>query len=226
MKSGIIILCRYSSRRLPGKILKPILGKPILQRIYERLRQRLDADRICIATSEDASDDIIEHYCSANNMKCFRGSLNNVALRFLKAAEFAGFDFATRINGDNLFIDLDVLEEMLNIAENDNFDFVTNVEGRTFPFGMSIEILRTDFYKTIYESLNTPDYKEHVTLYLYHHNEIGKRLNFFNEKYPDAKGLKLAIDTPEDFDHAIKILQNLNDDMNYSLGEICQVIEK
>ncbi|MEO1434553.1 MAG: NTP transferase domain-containing protein [Bacteroidota bacterium] len=226
MKLGVLLLCRYSSSRLPGKILLPIEGQPLIWHIYQRLRKIMPAELLVICTSTDPSDDRIEAYCKAQDWQCFRGDLNDVSGRFLAAAEAFDFTFATRINGDNLFVDLQALRQMANRAVQYKYDFISNVKDRTFPYGMSIEIVKTDFYRKVYQKMDTDYYKEHVTIYLYEHEEEGKRHYVFNEKVPEAAGLKLAVDTPEDLAKAKKIMAKLKGlDYEYDLHTLTQLIQ-
>ena len=218
MKLGVIIVCRYGSTRLPGKILKEINGTPILQYIYNKFLHILPADSIVIATSNDPSDDILHQYCEENNIHCFRGDLNNVADRFLSTAKEHEFEYAVRINGDNLFIDITSFLHMLDVCRSNQFDFVTNVPGRTFPFGMSIEMVKTEFYQSLMADIAQDErYKEHVTLYLYDHPEIGTRYHYTNTSCPELTGVQLAIDTQDDFDKAKEIMNRLGDDY-YNFG--------
>lgn len=206
MNIGIIVLCRFNSTRLPGKILSEIRGRAVISYIVERIRLADPNRTIVVATSVDPSDDPIDLYCRRSGINCFRGSLDDVAGRFLDCAEFYGFDFAVRINGDNLFVDVSTLQAMLAVADTDVFDFVTNVPGRTFPYGMSVEIVRTSFYEEAIASINALEHREHVTSWLYIHPELGKRYVYVNHHCPEAAGLQLALDTPADLSRAVRIL--------------------
>ena len=144
------------SKRLPGKVLKKIKGKEISKYIYERLEMtNVDKDNIIFATSNEKKDDEIAKFCYKNSYRCFRGSKNNVALRLLNCAKYYDFDAFIRINGDNVFTDKDVINEMINIFKNNKYDIVTNIPNRTFPYGTSVEIIRTKFYDTIYKNIIT-----------------------------------------------------------------------
>lgn len=226
MKIGIAVLCRYSSTRLPGKVLKPMAGKPLLQHILNRLDQLEPRRLVVVATSEDSSDDAIANYCTGQRIDYFRGSLTNVADRFLQVALKYDWDYIVRINGDNLFVDLEALQHLLEKAETGDYDFLTTVKGRTFPFGMSIEIVRTDFYANVVKQLEEEKYREHVTLYLYDHPGEGERYYLYNTKYPGLSGKQMAIDTPEDFARASRILDRLAPNQyRYSLGDLAKIYE-
>jgi len=209
MKIGVVLLCRYTSRRLPGKILCDINGKPVLTFIAERICRATPRTPIVVATSDDPSDDRIAQLCHLEGLECFRGSLHNVANRFLTAAQTNGFDFAVRINGDNVLVDGNMLQRMIEIAKTGLYDFITNVPGRTFPYGMSLEILRTSFYAAHEKQMLGEADREHVTLYFYNHRDVGKRFVFRNTACPDMAGFPLALDTEEDLRRIREIVSHL-----------------
>lgn len=206
MKIGIAIICRYNSSRLPGKILKEINGVTVLDRIAGRIQRAGPRLPLVVATSTDNSDDPIVEHCNRVGLTVFRGDLEDVAGRFLDCAQTYNWDFVVRINGDNLFLDVRTLAEMIAIASTDLFDFVSNVPGRTFPYGMSVEILRTSFYKEALAKMKCASYREHVTSWLYENPEFGKRFVHKNSVCPQAAGVNLALDTEADLQKAKAIL--------------------
>ncbi len=226
MKIGFVILCRYNSSRLPGKILKEIHGVSILKRITNRLKLISDTHLI-VATSTEPTDQPIQDFCILNDIMVYRGSLENVSQRFYEAAASISLDYAIRINGDNLFIDLENIERMLVEVRSNPIDFYSNVKGRTFPYGMSVEILNTVFYKNLLPRLNNDYYKEHVTIYLYENDDIGKRKYFYNNKYPEMQSMRLAIDEEKDLHLAEKIITYLGDkDNSYTFEDLINAIAK
>jgi len=223
LKIGIIILCRYNSSRLPGKILREINGKPIIEYIYERIGKVLSTENIVVATSEVETDDPIADYCKQKAYNCFRGSLENVSKRFLNCAQKFQFDYATRINGDNLFADISSLREMIGTVQTGDYNLVSNLKNRTFPKGMSIEIVKTDYYAEVYKQFSTPEDFEHVTWYLYQNKENNFHYHF-NTDCPEFAGVQLAIDTQEDFDTAKAILDKFTaPHQEYGLKDIYNI---
>lgn len=204
LQIGCIVLARYNSRRLHGKALRAVGGNPILLQIYQALHTLFAKENIVIATSSSPTDDPIANFCEQHQMHCYRGSLDKVAERFYQCAKHYGFDYAFRINGDNLFVERSCIAQMMTDAQKDtSLDFLTNVKDRTYPYGMSVELLNTEFYgKCLQEFRQDGQYQEHVTLYLYAHENIGKRKYYYNTETPEAKGVHLAIDTPEDLEIA------------------------
>jgi len=226
MRIGAIILCRYNSCRLPGKILKPINGKSILENITIRLRSINLLDEIIVATSDLDSDTPIVKSCESLSIACFRGSLNNVANRFLSAAQDYDLDYAIRVNGDNIFIDSSLLVVMVEAALKNKYKFISNVPGRTFPYGMSIEILKTKYYYELYNEFIEEEHFEHVTKYLYDNEaKIDSKKYFINEHYPELRHTQLAIDTPNDYENAQSISSQLpNFPESYQLSDISNAI--
>jgi spore coat polysaccharide biosynthesis protein SpsF len=229
MKIGTIILCRYSSSRLPGKILYDIEGNKVLNYLHEKFARVIeDPDCLLVGTSVEASDDIIEDYCKEHGYNCYRGDLYNLSYRFLNAAKAHNFDYVVRINADALFIDIGTYLEMIEIAKTGEYDFISNVKGRPFPYGMSVEIVKTSFYEEIQPAIQAvPNYLEHVTLYLYDHGEVGKQYHHQNTRCPELKGLHIALDEPKDYELFKRVMAEMKEDYyNCDLNKFHQIIEK
>jgi sialic acid synthase SpsE/spore coat polysaccharide biosynthesis protein SpsF (cytidylyltransferase family) len=226
MKIGVIVLCRYSSTRLPGKALKKIAGRSVLGHIIDRIKLGANSYSVIVATSEEESDDPIARFCSHSDIPCFRGSLKDVSSRFVSCAEAWELDYAVRINGDNIFTDPETLIAMIAIAQTGIYDFITNVPGRTFPYGMSIEILRTAFYREILNYQNE-NHREHVTSWLYENESVGNRYVYLNYHSPEAQGLQLALDTNEDLNCLSHIIECMSRrPSSYTMTEIAKLYSK
>lgn len=200
---GVVILARLSSSRLPGKALKIIEGKETLRHILDRLQIVVEPSKIILATSDQTSDDALEDFARSNNVAIYRGSLNRVGERFYAAAKLLDVDYACRINGDNIFLAPEILEVMLRQAETGKYSFLSNVEGRTFPKGMSVEIVSMDYYAQNLEVISTDPYcNEHVMVCLY--NQADKERHYYlkNVQLPQAAAIQLALDTPEDWERS------------------------
>lgn len=209
MSLGIALVCRYNSSRLEGKILKKIHERSVLEIIVERLQFSLPNIPVVIATSIEKSDDIICEYCEEKGYAFFRGSLNDVGSRLIHCAKSYNWNHFVRINGDNVFVDTESLKEMIRINRDMNEDFVTNVPSRTFPYGMSVEILKTSFYEKIYSSNSfSKSDKEHVTKWLYKNLTPDQYYEFKNKSYENLEGKRLALDTEEDFALINEIINN------------------
>jgi|GEM_PF-549719 len=226
MKIGIIVLSRFNSTRLAGKALRLISDETMLGSICNRLKKNLPSYDTIVATSSEYSDQPIVDYCRRSCIRVFRGDLDNVAKRFLNCSEINGFDYSVRINGDNYFTDCNIVENAVSIALSNSLDYVSNVPNRSYPYGMSVEVIKTSFYKEVIKNFDSDYHNEHVTSWIYENVSFGRMSFMKNIHYPKLSGLKLSIDTEDDICNAISIkdrldrrgltinLRNLNDVLN------------
>jgi sialic acid synthase SpsE/spore coat polysaccharide biosynthesis protein SpsF (cytidylyltransferase family) len=220
---GVAIVCRHDSKRFRGKILAEIRGRSILGVIVRRIRMHLPEIPLVVATSADKSDEVIKQACDRLGVKCFRGELNNVADRIVKCGQDNNWDYVARINGDNLLANFESLQEMLTVAKTGYFDLITNVPGRTFPTGMSVEIIRCGYLSESIRGLSSED-QENATSHIYRHGSRSKIFTYMNDRYPTARGLSLAIDTEEDLDNIRRITARTNTPIEHlRLGEITRL---
>ena len=199
MSLGAIVVCRLDSRRLPAKALRKVLGRPLLGHVLDRCRQvRTLEGQIVVATSDRAVDDPIARFCRREGVRVFRGAPHDVAGRLLATAGKFGFDFFFRVNGDSPFVEPSLLENAASVMANGDYDFVTNLQPRSFPYGVSVELLRTSSYQAVYGRFTRPEHFEHATPFLYEHLDRFECFNIRREG-EDLSRFRLTVDTPEDF---------------------------
>jgi len=210
-KTGIVLLARMSSSRLPGKALRQIEGKESILYILEKLLQVVPAEQIILATSSESSDDPLADFVAQQGIAVYRGSLDKVAERFYQAGLQLNCDYLCRMNGDNIFLDSHLLQQMLALSNSGNFDFISNVKDRSYPKGMSVEIVRTTYYENLLpEILADAYYTEHVMPLVYERLNSGSYYFQMNTEFPEAAGLQLALDTAEDFKRTEWMMQQAN----------------
>ena len=168
-----IIHSRTSSKRFPNKVLKKLNRKEILLHVIERLKKSEYIEKITVITSTDRKDDKIIKFCKKKNITYFRGSLKNVALRYLRAAEKFKTNYFLRICSDSPFIDSKLVDKIIIRSKLKKFDLVTNIFPRTFPKGQSIEIVKTKILKSNISKFNKYEL-EHVTPFFYNNNKNSK----------------------------------------------------
>ncbi|AFM42723.1 spore coat polysaccharide biosynthesis protein F, CMP-KDO synthetase [Desulfosporosinus acidiphilus SJ4] len=199
MKVGIIIQARMTSTRLPGKILLPVMGKALLEYQVERLKRVKRADEIIIATTINETDQPIIDLASRLGIKIFRGSEEDVLARYFGAAKENGLEVVVRITSDCPLIDPAVVSLVIDtyLKNLDSCDYVSSCLHRTFPRGMDTEAFPFEILKETYEKAVDQPYREHVTPYIYEHDD---RYRLLNVPYlMDASQYRLTVDTPEDF---------------------------
>ena len=185
-----------SSRRLPGKVLRPLCGKPALQYVTERLARCRTLEGAVVATSVDPSDDPVQALCSALNVDCHRGPLENVARRYLDAVEARGLDAFVRVSGDSPLIDHALVDRAVDLFRSGRWDVVTNVFPRCFPAGQSVEVVSAEALKRALDVISTADELEHVTVFFYRQREDFRIHNMTSEE--DHREVHLSLDTEAD----------------------------
>jgi spore coat polysaccharide biosynthesis protein SpsF len=200
---GAVVLARYDSNRLAGKVLAEVEGKPLIWYCIQRCRAVAAlSSRIVVATSDRKIDDPIADYAAAEGLGIFRGSAHNVAGRFLGAARAFELDAAARINVDCPFAVPDLLVEGCEVLRRQTeAEFVTNLCPRTYPYGIVLEIFRTSAFAEGYARMISADHFEHVTKYFY---DTSKDRRFVNLERPGSNGASgdcqryhLTVDRPD-----------------------------
>ncbi len=135
MRAGAIVQARMSSRRLPGKVLCDLAGKPLLERVVERVRLARTLDFVAIATSDRPDDDAIEEFCVDREIACHRGPLDDVLTRTLEAARRFELDPVVRITADCPFVCPELIDELVERLLTEGADYAT-LEGATLHEGI------------------------------------------------------------------------------------------
>lgn len=223
---GIIIQARMGSTRLPGKVMLPILGKPVLRHIIDRLKRCNHADVIVLATTVNKDDDVLEKLAKENNLKVFRGDEQDVLSRYYYAAKENKLDVVIRITADCPFIDPEIIDNMiLNFLDNNRIDYLSNVLNRTFPRGLDTEIFKFSTLHRAFESAKNPYQREHVTPYIYEHKELFMLSGIENKE--SLSHLRWTLDEEKDFEFIKEIYNRLYRDNNIFLTkDILAVLEK
>ncbi len=211
---AIIICARSSSKRFPNKVLKKFNNIPLILQVYKRVKKSKYADSVIVATSNKKSDDNLEKLCIKKNIDCYRGSLNNLFLRFKNIVKIYNTDILIRISADSPFIDFRLIDKGIKIFLSRKVDIVTNILKRTYPKGQSIEIFDKKIFRNL-KNLNAYE-KEHVSPYFYKNKKKYKIINFKSKK--NLSKYNLTVDFKEDlilFNKIIKKIKINNFYFNY-----------
>lgn len=194
-----ILQGRMSSTRLPGKVLRPILGRPMMGRQIDRIRRASRVDRLVVATSDQTADDPIAAFCAAEGVDCFRGSLNDVLGRFQAAARaFGPAKHVVRLTADCPLIDWTVIDAAIELHLQTGADCSGNVIERTYPDGLDVEVMTgPTLERACSEAVDSYE-REHVTPYVYRHPELFRLAHL--KQASDLKELRWTVDNPADFD--------------------------
>lgn len=205
---SIFVQARMGSTRLPGKVLKTVLGRPLLAYQMERLHCVRHADDIIVATTTSAADQAIVDTCRDFDWPYFRGSEEDVLDRFYRAARHFKSHIIVRVTADCPLIDPEVIEEVIQrFTTSNDFDYVSNTIERTFPRGLDVEVFSFAALEKAYLEAKHPHEREHVTPYIYRHPEKFKLTQVTLEE--DLSDCRWTIDTEEDFLMVENVIKNL-----------------
>lgn len=192
-----LIFTRMDSRRLPGKAMKRLGDAPVLAWVVQRLFTSRELDGIVVCTSDRAVDDPVTEVSDKLRTGLFRGAADDVLGRALAAARYLNADAVVRISGDSPFMDAGLVDKVVRRFRDETPDIATNVHPRTYPAGMSIEVIATATLERLDRAVTGIADREHVTKYLYEHPD-GYRID--NVAAPESlRDVDLALDTEADF---------------------------
>ncbi len=202
-----ILQARMSSSRLPGKVLMPIVGKPMIQLHIDRLKQAKKIDHLIVATSNNADDNAIAELCQSIGVECYQGNLNNVLDRFYQATVSHSSNqpakHIIRLTADCPLASASVIDDVVEQHISQQNDFTTNAVPHTFPDGLDVEVMSFKALKAAWQNATSDYQKEHVTPYITEHDitqqggqfKIGHRISPVN-----LNNQRWSVDYPEDFE--------------------------
>lgn len=193
-----IVAARMGSVRLPGKVLMKVGNLTLLEYLIKRIKFSRNIDKIIVATGNLRSNDKIEKICQKIGIGCFRGSEDDVLDRYYKCSlENPQYNYIIRLTADNPLVDPYVIDELIDFSrKNPKYDYVSNDLVRTFPYGMDVEIFKSQALTKIARETKDLADREHVTRYIKNSKKFKKK----NIKCPhDLSHLRLTVDYKEDF---------------------------
>ena len=200
-RTGVIVAARTGSSRLPGKVLRPLGGRPMILFLLDRLRASRLAEMPVLATTTLPGDDELAAIVIEAGNHVFRGNENDVVRRYVDAVSTHGFDYVVRVTGDCPFVDAETLDYCIDLARQQApFDLATT-KGR-FPVGIDYEIYNARTMREIHEdeALDTSD-REHLTLYMYKNRSRYRIIEL--EPRPEWRSVEhYTVDTQDDYARA------------------------
>lgn len=187
-----LVFARMDSRRLPGKALIDLGGKPMLDRVIDRVSKAAQVGRIVVATSDRPVDDPIAAHAEAAGVTVSRGQAEDVVGRALACARALGLDVFIRISGDSPFLPPEVIDEVCELYDAADPDLATNVHPRSFPAGCSVEVLRVATLAEWAPRMDAAD-REHVTTCFYRASHAVRIVNLRLCR-TDLASMRLTVD--------------------------------
>jgi spore coat polysaccharide biosynthesis protein SpsF len=211
VKTAAVIAARMGSSRLPGKCLMPVLGRPMLERMLERIRVSRHLGEVVIATTELAEDDAIAALAARLGVGCFRGSVHDVLGRISAAAAATRADEIVELLGDNPLVHADLVDDVVEFFRAGRFDYAASVTTEhlhappalvRFPIGVRVEVFTPRVLAECARTAREPRHREHTTSFIYEHPER------FRVGYFEARGRWAALHRPP-LTFAVNYAQNL-----------------
>jgi len=207
---GVVIFSRLDSQRLPGKALKPFAGRALLGHVIDRAAAAKTPDMVIVATSDRASDDPIAAFAEREGARVFRGSALDVLGRGLACAEAHGLDALGRICGDSPFIAPRLIDEMIDVHQNRKAEVTTNAQKRTFPAGMTFEVISMDALQRLDTLASDPYDREHMTPLIYK-NPNAFRIHNVVSGIEGSEKVPLTVDSADDLVQANWLMRRLKE---------------
>lgn len=230
MKIVTIIQARRGSSRLPGKVLMPLAGKTLLERMVERVMMANNAGTVIVATTEESSDDAIAEICSQNQWNCYRGSTNDLLARHYFAAQPFNPDAVIKIPSDCPLIDPKVIEKVIDfyLENHTHYDFVSNLHPATYPDGNDVEIMSWKSITEAFEKADKTLEREHTTPYIWERPEQFRLGNVTWETGLDySMSHRFTIDYQADYDFIARVYDELyTQNPAFGLNDILQLLEE
>ena len=221
MKRGILITARLKSTRLPFKVIKDIMGKPMIVHMLDRLKLSKLSDQIIICTSGLKQDNPLINIAEENNVMHFCGDPDDVLIRLLNAADNFGIDTIINCTADNPFVDPVYIDKLIKYHENNNNDF-SKIEG--LPFGVFSYAINKEALRKLCEI------KVNIDTEVWHGYFMNTQLFKWSalevqDKYLCKPKLRLTVDTPEDFQLVEKIFENLYNEKEKAIFPLSKIIK-
>lgn len=226
-KENIIctIEARMSSTRLPGKVLLPALGQPVLYHLLTRLNSVPSIDAIVLATTTNCKDDVLEDFARKNNLSWYRGSEEDVMIRVIEAADSLQATIVVEITGDDIIVDPQLIEQTIRMFLAHDVAYCSNSHIPSYPIGMGAQVFRLDTLK--HSALLTDDRldHEHVTLHIRQHPELYPRIDLLAPPELHWPDLGLTLDEPADYELLRRIIESIGrDNPLYSCLDVIRLL--
>ena len=221
-----IIEARYRSTRLPGKVVMPVMGQPMLARMIERVSRARTLDAIVVACPDGIEDDVIEEVAFETGVFCFRGSEDDVLARVVGAARANRADVIVELTGDCPLHDPALIDKVVSDYQLGGADFVSNILPYTTPRGTDVRVFSTIALAEIADRSTDPADREHVSLHFWEHAERYGRRNVATEFPPHVKDYRLTVDTEDDFRLVNAIYEALYpDNPTFTLSDVIALLD-
>lgn len=230
MKRGFtvgILQARMTSSRLPGKVLLPLVGKPMILRQLERMHRAQALDLIVVATSDDPSDDHLATTIIDAGYDVVRGPLEDVLARFIRVIDEYEPDVVVRMTADCPLISPAVTDYVVETFDAGDADYASNTMVPTFPDGLDVEVVTAQALRAVEAVSTDPHEREHVTLGVYRRPGQFRIINVSDSTGADHSGLRWTVDSAEDFAFVSQVYERLLPvNPSFEYGDVLELLRR
>ncbi len=217
MKVVALVQARMGSTRLPGKVLRDVAGRPLVERLLARLSRATEVDEIVVATSVAPENDLLAECVRALGFACERGSEADVLDRFFNAAAAHGADAVVRITGDCPLVDPALVDAFVRDFRAGGADYVSNTDPPTYPDGLDIEVFSFAALARAAREASARFDREHVTPYLRREPHFVRR-GIANDE--DLSSLRWTVDEQGDLEVIAGVFGHFASDAHFGWRDV------
>lgn len=218
-----IVQARMASNRLPGKVIMDIAGRSMLWHVVSRVRQANLVEKVVVGTSDLASDDPVAAICDTEDILCFRGSEIDVLDRFYQVASNYGANAIVRISADCPLIDPEIIDKVVRVYQDGDYDYVTNTFPCSYPDGMDTEIFTFSALEQAWREATWHSEREHVTPYLRKHRELFDIGNVCHET--DLSDMRWTVDEMRDLEFVKSVHRHMTN-TDFGMTDILELLSR
>jgi glutamate-1-semialdehyde 2,1-aminomutase len=220
MKVVAIVQARMGSTRLPGKVLKSINGKPMIEILLSRLSRSTELDQIGVSTSLKTENDKLNSIIISLGYVCVRGSETDVLARYYETAKKVKADIVVRITADCPLIDPQLVDECIKGFKNYDIDYFSNTNPRSFPDGLDVSVMSFKSIKRAYCEAKSLYDREHVTSFIINSENFSKR---FLKNKKDLSKIRWTVDNQKDLDTVSNIFKHFSPNIHFSWLDVLKL---
>lgn len=222
MRTLGIVQVRTASTRLPGKALKTVHGRSLIEVMLTRLKACREIDEIVVATTDQPADDQLAALVRNLGLSVVRGSENDVLSRFLLALENTSATEVVRLTGDCPLIDPALVDDVVRLRRKSNVDYASNIAPPTFPDGLDVEVATVEAFRRSALAAFSPAEREHVTIHL---RESGLFSTANLSCQANEAEHRWTVDTPADLVVVTNVLEYFHPRLDFSWTDVLALVE-
>ncbi len=203
MRTVVVVQARSGSTRLPRKVLLPLGGRSLLERMLERLACARAPDAIFVATTTESDDDELAALCARAGFPCYRGHPTDLLDRHYRVALEARADVIVKVPSDCPLIDPEVVDRVVldHLGAPDRVDYTSNLHPETYPDGSDVEVMTVGALEVACSEAARKHEREHTTPFLWDQPE---RFVLRNVEWQTGRDVsrthRVVVDYAEDYE--------------------------